>query len=84
MNLLGLKSVFFNSNQLKKILYKNLLRLNFSHMIYFMEANVLRLEAVYNMWWKPHNGGHLDIHGNMLESSGNKNERCIICSCKKY
>ena len=78
------KSVFFDNNYLRKLLHKNLLRLNISLMKNFMEGNILRLEAVYNMWWKPQYGGHFAIHENMLESSANKNKRCIIFSCKEY
>ena len=43
-----------------------------------MEANILRLEAVYGMWWKPHYGGHVDVHENMLQSFANKNKRYVV------
>ena len=81
---MSFKSVLFNNNQSKKLLYKNLLRLNFFRMINFMATNILRLDAVYSMWWNIYYSGHFDIHGNMLESSANNNKRCIICNCKKY
>ena len=48
-----------------------------------METNILRLGAVYSMLWKPHYGGHFDIHRNLLESSENKHKRWIIYGVAK-
>ena len=70
---MSFKSVLLNINQLKKKTLQES-----SEIEFLMENNILRLDAVYSMLWKPHYGGHFDIHGNMLESSENKNKRWII------